>query len=192
MKIDVRQITEGEESIVIRYKDLTPTVSRILSILGDEGGKLWARSDEEKIQIDLTDILYLESVDDKVFACTRDKTLRVDKTLNSFMSDVADGAFFRCSKSMVINVNRVVSLKSLSSNRIDATMEGGEHILISRRYASEFRRLLKGGDLANQTADYTKHCEVYFERSLDIKGFSYLISGNCSGGINGGMLSAWL
>ena len=146
MKIDVRQITEGEESRVLRYKDLTPTVSSILSILGDEGGKLWARSDEEKIQIDLTDILYLESVDDKVFACTRDKTLRVDKTLNSFMSDVSDGAFFRCSKSMVINVNRVVSLKSLSSNRIDATMEGGEHILISRRYASEFRRLLKGGE----------------------------------------------
>ena len=146
MKIDVREITEGEESVVIRYKDLAPTVRRILSILGDEGGKLLVRNDEEKIQIELEDILYLESVDDKVFACTKDKTLRVDKTLNSFMNEVADGAFFRCSKSMVINVNRVVSLKSLSSNRIDATMEGGEHILISRRYASEFRRLLKGGD----------------------------------------------
>jgi DNA-binding LytR/AlgR family response regulator len=45
---------------------------------------------------------------------------------------------------MVINVGRVKALKSLSSNRIDASMEGGEHIIISRRYPSEFRRLLKG------------------------------------------------
>ena len=45
---------------------------------------------------------------------------------------------------MIINVNRVIALKSLSSNRIDATMEGGEHIMISRRYTVDFRRLLKG------------------------------------------------
>jgi len=83
-------------------------------------------------------------VDDKVFAYTDEKVLKIDGTLNSFLMEIQDESFFRCSKSMVINVNRVTSLKSLSSNRIDATMEGGEHIIISRRYASEFRRLLKG------------------------------------------------
>jgi len=83
-------------------------------------------------------------VDDKVFAYTNDKVLKIDGSLQSFMLIVNDDSFFRCSKSMVINVNRVISLKSLSSNRIDATLEGGEHIIISRRYASEFRRLLKG------------------------------------------------
>ncbi|MBR6396195.1 MAG: LytTR family transcriptional regulator DNA-binding domain-containing protein, partial [Lachnospiraceae bacterium] len=55
-----------------------------------------------------------------------------------------DDSFFRCSKSMIINVGRVASLKSLPSNRIDATLENGEHIIISRRYAAEFRRFLKG------------------------------------------------
>lgn len=55
-----------------------------------------------------------------------------------------DEKFFRCSKSMIININRVERLKSLPSNRIDATMQGGEHIMISRTYASDFRRLLRG------------------------------------------------
>lgn len=41
--------------------------------------------------------------------------------------------------------------------------------------------------MANQTADYTKHCEVYFERSLDIKGFSYLVIFGHH--INGGFLA---
>ncbi len=144
MKIRVERITDGEESIDIRYKEPNPTIERVLGILNNEGNRLWGRADEESVCIDLSDILYLESVDDKVFAYTRERILRIEGSLNSFMTETADETFFRCSKSMVINVNRVISLKSLSSNRIDAVMEGGEHIIISRRYASEFRKLLKG------------------------------------------------
>ena len=144
MKVDIREITEGEESVVIRYKEPNPTIRRIIGILSDEGQRLWGRINDETVSINTEEVLYLESVDDKVFAYTDDKVLKIDGTLNSFMMEIRDESFFRCSKSMVINVNRVTSLKSLSSNRIDATMEGGEHIIISRRYASEFRRLLKG------------------------------------------------
>ena len=116
--------------------------NRIIGILEDN--KLWGKTGEGSVCIKLNDLLYLESVDDKLFAYTGDNVVKVDGTLSSFMTDLDDGTFFRCSKSMVINVNRVEALKSLSSNRIDATMEGGEHIIISRRYASDFRRLLKG------------------------------------------------
>jgi DNA-binding LytR/AlgR family response regulator len=144
MKIDIKRITEGEESLTLRYLELTPTISKIINILKNDGNKLWGRIDEESVCIGIDEILYLESVDDKVFAYTKDKVLKIDGTLSSFIIEVDDDCFFRCSKSMVININRVVSLKSLSSNRIDATMEGGEHILISRRYAVEFRRLLRG------------------------------------------------
>ena len=33
MKIDIKKIDEGEESIVIRYKELTSPVEKIISIL---------------------------------------------------------------------------------------------------------------------------------------------------------------
>ena len=144
MKIDIQKITEGEEMVVIRYMERTPEINRIIGILEGTDNKLWGKTEAGSICIDLTDILYLESVDDKLFAYSGDKVIRIDGSLSSFMMDMDDGSFFRCSKSMVINVNRVMALKSLSSNRIDATMEGGEHIIISRRYASDFRRLLKG------------------------------------------------
>ncbi|MEE1029091.1 MAG: LytTR family DNA-binding domain-containing protein, partial [Agathobacter sp.] len=55
-----------------------------------------------------------------------------------------DARYFRCSKSMIVNVSKVSKLKSLPSNRIDVTLTNGEHIIISRTYASDFRRLLKG------------------------------------------------
>ena len=144
MKIDIKRITDGEESVVIRYKELTPEIDKIIRILRKEGNKLWGKTDEENVLIDIDDILYLESVDDKVFAYTKEKVLKIEGSPNTFMLEVSDESFFRCSKTVVININRVISLKSMPSNRIDTTMEGGEHIIISRRYASEFRRLLKG------------------------------------------------
>ena len=144
MKVDIKQITEGEDSITVRYRELKPPINRIIAILKDSAGKLWGRSGDESICFGYDDILYLESVDDKVFAYTSENVLKIDGSLNSFMLEADNEIFFRCSKSTVINVNRVSSLKSLSSNRIDAVMEGGEHIIISRRYASEFRKLLRG------------------------------------------------
>lgn len=145
MKIDIKKIESGEESITIRYRELTPEIQRILGIIEKKDERLWGRTDAGTVSFNINELLYLESVDDKLFAYTGDHVVRLEGSLNSFLMDVADESFFRCSKSMVINVNRVRALKSLSSNRIDATMESGEHIIISRRYASDFRRLLKGG-----------------------------------------------
>jgi DNA-binding LytR/AlgR family response regulator len=144
MKIDIKQIKEGEDSVTVRYRELTSPINRIINILRDEGKKFWGKKGSESICIGCEDILYLESVDDKVFAYTVQDVIKLEGSLNSFMMDADSEIFFRCSKSMVINVNRVNSLKSLSSNRIDAVMEGGEHIIISRRYAAEFRKLLRG------------------------------------------------
>ncbi len=144
MNIDIKQIPEGEESIVIRYREMTPLIRKVLGALEGTGGKIWGKADGETLSVSKEEILYLESVDDKVFAYTKDRVLRIEGSLQSFQDQIRDEAFFRCSKSMVINVNKLKSLRSLPSNRIDATMEGGEHILISRRYAVEFRRLLKG------------------------------------------------
>ena len=144
MKIDIKQIQEGEESIQIRYRAPNPIVSKIIDVLNGEDTRLWGRVDDKNISVTLDDILYLESVDARVFVYTKEQVVRIDGSLNSFMAQIVDERFFRCSKSMVININRILTLKSLSSNRIDATLENGEHIIISRRYASEFRRILKG------------------------------------------------
>ena len=144
MKIDIKQISDGEESVVIRYKNLTPTLNKIITVLNGDDNRLRGKTDEGEVFFTPDEILYLESVDDKVFAYTGDKVIRIEGSLSTFMNEQEDESFFRCSKSMVINVGRVSALKSLSSNRIDATMESGEHIIISRRYASDFRRLLKG------------------------------------------------
>jgi DNA-binding LytR/AlgR family response regulator len=145
VKIDIKKIDSGEDEVILRYKEVTPKIKRILDALNGENNRLVGRKDDKQVVVDTGEILYIESVDDKTFAYTEGDVVRVDNTLQGITEALDDIKFFRCSKSMIINVDKVRVLKSLSSNRIDATLENGEHILISRTYASDFRKLLKGG-----------------------------------------------
>lgn len=108
-------------------------------------GRIIGKTENETVALYPEDIYYIETVDDKTFAYTRDEVVKLDGSLARLMEDLNDIRFFRCSKSVIINIDKVERLKALASNRIDATMKNGEHIMISRTYASEFRRILKGG-----------------------------------------------
>ena len=88
----------------------------------------------------------METADGKTFVYTPEDVLQVEYSLAQLEGTLNTVNFFRCSKSMILNIDKVAALKSLASNRIDATMKNGEHILISRTYASDFRRRLKGVD----------------------------------------------
>ncbi|MDC7293891.1 MULTISPECIES: LytTR family DNA-binding domain-containing protein [unclassified Butyrivibrio] len=144
MRVDIQRISSGEDEVILRYKEENKRIRTILDAIRGGGDKLYGRQDGETISINPSDILYVESVDDKIFAYTKKEVVRLEGTLAGLLDTLNDVKFFRCSKSMIINIEKVERLRSMSSNRIDATMEGGEHILISRTYASEFRRILKG------------------------------------------------
>lgn len=144
MKYVVNEITQGEDELILRYRKMTPEVEKILQFINNRMVRLVGKADGEVIALEPDDILYVEKVDDRTFAYTEDKVIQLDMTLNKLESVLTDLKYFRCSKSMIVNIDKVNRLKSLPSNRIDAVMKNGEHILISRTYASEFRKILKG------------------------------------------------
>ena len=119
-------------------------VEEVLAFMERHEKKLVGKIDGETIIFQPEEILYIEKVDEKTFAYTLEHVIQMDVSLSMAEMILDDERFFRCSKSMIINVNRVERLKSLPSNRIDATLQSGEHIIISRTYASDFRKLLRG------------------------------------------------
>lgn len=145
MKYTIKQITEGEDEVILKYRTCTPEVERILSFLNGEQPKLLGFQNQTWTILEPDSILYIEAVDGKTFAYTEKDVLRLDCTLVRCQQILCDINFFRCSKSMILNIDKVKSLRSLPSNRIDATMCNEEHIIISRTYASDFRKRLKGG-----------------------------------------------
>ncbi len=145
MKYTIRQIKEGEDEVILQYLDMTPEVQRIWNLINGEQVKLVGWKEKTLTLIEVKDILYIESVDGKTFAYTSEEVLRLEDTLNRLEQILTGINFFRCSKSMILNIDKVTKLKSLPSNRIDATMCNDEHIIISRTYASDFRKRLRGG-----------------------------------------------
>lgn len=145
MKYTIRQINEGEDELILQYREMTPEIEHILKLLNKTQTKLTGWVEKKLTVLELNRILYIESVDGKAFAYTEDEVFRLDYLLSSLEEILSGINFFRCSKSMIVNIDKVESLKSLPSNRIDATMCNGEHIIISRTYASAFRKRLKGG-----------------------------------------------
>lgn len=145
MKYTIKQITEGENEVILKYRNRTPEVERILSFLNGEQPKLLGFQNQTLTILEPDDILYIETVDGKTFAYTKEEVLQLDCTLSRCQQILCDINFFRCSKSMILNIDKVRSLCSLPSNRIDATICNGEHIIISRTYASDFRKRIKGG-----------------------------------------------
>lgn len=144
MKFCVQQISQGEDELILRYRQMNSEVKEILTFMERRERKLAGKIDGETVFFLPEEILYIEKVDEKTFAYTTEQVIQMDVSLSMAELMLDDIRFFRCSKSMILNVNRVERLKSLPSNRIDATLQNGEHIMISRTYASEFRKLLRG------------------------------------------------
>ena len=144
MKFTIQQILDGENELILKYMERNEDVERALDFMNSYRQKLMGEKDGQKEIINRSDILYIESVDSRSFVYTQTDVFGVDFTL-ARLEQILDAVnFFRCSKSMIINIDKVHKLKSLASNRIDATMSNGEHIMISRTYASSFRKRLKG------------------------------------------------
>lgn len=146
MKYTIEQISNGEDELILRYQSLTKEVERILSFMNTSQRKLIGLRGNTQVVIDISQILYIESVDRKNFVYTVNDVFQIEYSLTQMERILNTVNYFRCSKSVIINIDKIIELKSLASNRIDATLCNGEHIIISRTYASEFRKRLKGGD----------------------------------------------
>ncbi|MBR3762044.1 MAG: LytTR family transcriptional regulator DNA-binding domain-containing protein [Lachnospiraceae bacterium] len=144
MKYIINQMADGEDELILNYREVNEEVERILAFMEQGSRRILGWRENEQVVIAPGDLLYAESVEGKTFAYTEQEVYRMNYTLQQLEVLLQKEYFFRCSKSMIMNINKVAALRSLSSNRIDATMENGEHIIISRTYASDFRKKLRG------------------------------------------------
>jgi len=144
VKITLEHITEGADEVIVRYRERTPEIEALIQSLEHRRDRICAEKDGVKMLISPSEVLYLESVDSNVYVYLKDDVAAASLTLAAAENTYADDGFFRCSKSMVINIYHIAYLRSISGNRVDVTMDNGEHVIISRRYVRALRSILKG------------------------------------------------
>lgn len=148
MKITVELKEEYPISpqVLIQCNENNQEVQEIVHLLESKDRKLIGSLDHEEHVLDPKDVLYAESVDGVTYLYTSENVYRTAYSLSELEQMCSSRGYFRCSKSSVLNIHAIKSLKSEVGNRIDACLRNEEHIVISRRYAKHLRAILKGGD----------------------------------------------
>ena len=52
----------------------------------------------------------------------------------------------RVSKSMIVNLMKITSVRPALNGRFSAVLKNGEEIIISRKYVPALKQILKGGE----------------------------------------------
>ena len=143
MNIKINQDDNQHEiDIVINCAREDETVQSIVSSLHNIHFKIPCTNDGEIHQLDISSILYIESVDRKTFLYTVTEVYETDKRLYELEDYLKNLTFFRISKSTIFNLKQVRSLRPELGARLIATMENGERIIISRQYSATIKNAL--------------------------------------------------
>lgn len=136
-----------EEGVTLEYIRLTKDFEEIKEYVSHKGDTLTGyKQTKEKAAVRIEDILYFETVDGLVFAYTVDSVYEIKGRLYQVEEKVKRRNICRASKTMLVNVEHIISVRTALNGRLYATMENGEEILITRRYAKEIENCFMEDD----------------------------------------------
>ena len=143
MKIEINVNEEYKDTeIRISCARLTPEIEKVLATLRILDRQLTAHREGETYLLDVSKVIYAESVDRKTFIYTGEEVYESDFKLYELERQLEECGFFRANKSCVVQLKCIRSLKMDLNRKIRATLENGEQIMISRQYAEELKKKL--------------------------------------------------
>ena len=143
MRVDIKKDSTAQSVYVeIHCREITPEVGKLERYVCRFGTSLSGIENGEHFSIPIENILYIESVEKKTFIYTENQTLLSEKRLYELEELLDKRDFFRCSKSVILHLNKVERLKPEITRNILATLVNGERVVVSRRYAPELKKLL--------------------------------------------------
>lgn len=128
--------------IVISCKKLTPEMERLLAMLHILDKQLAVKKGDETCFLDVSDVVYIESVDRRSFIYTKEEVYESDMKLYELEQQLESCGFFRASKSCLIQLKDIRSLRADINRRVKVTLENNEQIIVSRQYAEALKRRL--------------------------------------------------
>ena len=142
MKVTVSKDIESGTAVEIHCREVTSETERLERYIRRFDERIMASENGSSYNVAIEEILYIESVDKKTFLYTTGHVLQTEKRLYELEELLDEKTFFRCSKSVIVNLNRITKLKPEVTRSILATLTNGEVIVISRRYVRALKTLI--------------------------------------------------
>ena len=132
------------EMLEIHCHKISDEVREIIAFVKSRQGQLTGTADERQYEIAVSDVFYIESVDNRNFIYTKDKVYETRQKLYELEDMLIEKHFLRVSKSTLLNLMKVSSIKPALNSRFVAVLFSSEQIVISRKYVPALKQTLKG------------------------------------------------
>ncbi len=134
-----------ETKITIECNKVDSQILKIISLIKNyesNDKKIIGISKGETYCIEQDDVLYFETVDRKTFCYTANGEYEISLKLYEIEEKYENTDYIRISKSSIVNLKKIRSLRPDFGGKILATMESNEKIYISRQYVPILKKKL--------------------------------------------------
>ena len=131
-----------ETEIKISCNQLTYEVENLIATLRIFNQQLLVCKENEIFLLDVNEISYIEAVDRKTFVYTEDDIYESKLKLYEMEEKLCQSGFIRISKSCLVRLKYIKSIKNDVERKLRLTMKNGEQIIVSRQYAEEIKKRL--------------------------------------------------
>lgn len=148
MKVILEKVkSPGDEGAHIRAVDITEEIRSAVDLLENNCRSIPVtlvreeRSTGENYMLGTNLIYYTESIDKRTYVYTKEECYETKYRLYE-LEEILSVNFLRVSKSLVVNIRKVRSVKSEINGRMTAELLNGERVVISRSYVKDLKRKL--------------------------------------------------
>ena len=144
MKLLIDQSPDNEEvEIIIKCGLIDTELEKLIAQIRLYSISVSARRDGKQYNISLSDIYYFESVDNRTFVYTRDEVYQCDLKLYELEEQLTKTNFVRISKSSILNIMVLESVRALLHGKMEAELSNGEKVVINRHYVDALKKKMK-------------------------------------------------
>ena len=111
-----------EDEIIVKCRFLDEDITLLLNQLKNGSSKMNFYRDNKIVLVDKKEILFFESVDDKVFAYTLEDVFETKLKLYELEQILPAKNFFRANKAVIVNLNKIKSLSPAFGGRFEAVL----------------------------------------------------------------------
>lgn len=131
-----------ENYLELHYDKMDDETNAVISRLTDTLRYIEGTYEDKKVSIALADIFYIETVDRKTFAYTKDMCVEIKEALRDIIEEFSKIGFVRISKSSVVNLYKIKKLQGDINMRVIIYMKNDEKLVMNRSYRTDFYKKL--------------------------------------------------
>lgn len=148
MDVKISKIPEAETELVdIRCHEETESVREIADFVRSRQGMLSGTLEGRQYAVAVSEIMYIESVDNRTFIYTESKVCESKQRIYELEDILKPKHYLRVSKAALVNLMKISSVKPALGGRFSAVLSNGEEIIISRKYVADLKKTLKGEEI---------------------------------------------